>query len=76
MKEPIYLWLVGSATLAALIKTIAIRSIASLGEGIAIIFTTFILILVTAAADYIKDKKFIELQSILKDEDIPVIRGK
>jgi len=71
-----YIWLVASATLAALIKAIAIRSIASLGEGIAIVFTTFILILITAAADYVKDKKFIELQSILKDEDIPVIRGK
>jgi Ca2+-transporting ATPase len=59
-----------------LIKTVAIRSIESLGEGIAIVFTTFVLILITAAADYVKDKKFIELQSIIKDEDIPVIRGK
>lgn len=59
-----------------MIKCIVIRSIATLGEGIAIVFTTFILIVITATADYIKDKKFIELQSILKEEDIPVIRGK
>jgi len=58
------LWLVVSASLAALIKTFAIRSIEALGEGLAIILTTFMLIYITATADYIKDKKFIELQSL------------
>jgi hypothetical protein len=61
LHEPIWKWLVISATLAAVVKTFALWSIESLGEGFAIIFSTFMLIFVTACADYTKDKRFIEL---------------
>jgi hypothetical protein len=55
------MWLVISATLAAVVKTFALWSIESLGEGFAIILFTLLLIFITACADYAKDKRFIEL---------------
>ena len=45
-------------------------------EAISVIVMTLFLIAVTAFADLIKDKKFVELQSYIKDEVVPVIRGK
>jgi len=45
-------------------------------EGVAIIVGIFIIVSIQAANDWMKDKQFVKLQSIVKDEEIPVIRGK
>jgi len=36
----------------------------------------FIIVSLTSLNDWVKDKQFVKLQSIVKDEDIAVIRGK
>jgi hypothetical protein len=45
-------------------------------EGISIILVAILLIAIIAATDYIKDKKYIELSANIKEESVPVIRGK
>jgi len=60
IKEPIWKALVISALVASVFECAAVGP-EGLGEGIAIIFTTFMLILITAIADYIKDTRFIAL---------------
>ena len=42
----------------------------------AIVVATFIIIAVTSTADFFKDKAFVNLQSLVKEEKIAVIRGK
>jgi hypothetical protein len=37
---------------------------------------SLILIAITSVADYVKDRKFIELSNHVMEEKIPVIRGK
>jgi len=45
-------------------------------EAISIILIGLIIILITSVTDYFKDKKFIELSALLKEEQTTVIRGK
>ena len=45
-------------------------------EALFIVIIALVIILITSIVDYCKDKKFINLQSIVKDENITVIRGK
>jgi Ca2+ transporting ATPase len=45
-------------------------------EGVTIYFAIFIIVAFSAGNDWIKDKQFVKLQSHVKDEDMPVIRGK
>ena len=45
-------------------------------EGAAIYFAIFIIVSIVSANDWMKDKQFVKLQSSVKDQDIPVIRGK
>jgi P-type E1-E2 ATPase len=45
-------------------------------SGISIIIATIFIISVTSIADYVKDKRFVQLQSMIADELITVIRGK
>ena len=45
-------------------------------EGVIIIVAMALQILITAISDYRKDKKFVELQSMNREESLPVIRGK
>jgi Ca2+ transporting ATPase len=44
--------------------------------GVSIYIAIFIIVSITSANDWIKDKLFVNLQSRIKDEDIAVIRGK
>ena len=46
------------------------------GEGISIILVAILLIAIIAITDYIKDRKYIELSANIKEETVPVIRGK
>ena len=45
-------------------------------EGVFIIVALFIQVLITAWNDYAKDSKFINLQSLNREESLPVLRGK
>ena len=45
-------------------------------EGISIILVAIFLIAIIAAADYHKDQQFIKLSNNIKEELVPVIRGK
>ena len=45
-------------------------------EGTIILVALLIQVIITAYNDFVKDSKFIELQSINRDESLPVIRGK
>ena len=45
-------------------------------EGVSIIFSLFILVIITSANDLKKDKTFVALQSHARDEELPTIRGK
>lgn len=49
---------------------------AGLSEGISIIIVAFLMLMISSLADFIKDRKFVDLHSMLKDESIPVIRGR
>lgn len=45
-------------------------------EGISIVLVAILLIAIIACTDYLKDKKYIELSANIKEETVPVIRGK
>ena len=45
-------------------------------EGCIIFVALFIQVLISSYNDYSKDSKFIQLQSMNRDEELPVIRGK
>ena len=45
-------------------------------EGVFILIALFIQVLITAFSDYGKDTKFVNLQSLNRDESLPVLRGK
>lgn len=45
-------------------------------EGVFILIALFVQVLITAFNDYSKDKKFVQLQSLNRDEELPVLRGK
>ena len=45
-------------------------------EGTSIIIALFILVLCTSINDYSKDRTFVKLQGLSRDENLPVIRGK
>lgn len=45
-------------------------------QGVSIILVSLFLVSIIAGADYIKDQKYIELSKNIKEENVPVIRGK
>lgn len=45
-------------------------------EGIAIIIVAVLLVAMIVSTDYMKDQKYIELSTNIKEEKVPVIRGK
>jgi P-type E1-E2 ATPase len=45
-------------------------------EGISIIIAGLLMILILTYSDLMKDKRFVSLQSLIKEGSIPVIRGK
>lgn len=45
-------------------------------QGVSIYFAIFIIVSLSALNDWVKDKQFVRLQSLVKDENIAVIRGK
>ncbi len=45
-------------------------------EGVSIYVAIIIIVTITSGNDYAKDKQFVRLFSMVKDESIAVIRGK
>jgi len=45
-------------------------------EGVCIFIVLGFMILITSLNDWIKDRRFVELQAHTKDQEIPVFRGK
>lgn len=72
-----YVWLAiaGTALLSSVVS-VFFGEWREVWEGISIILVALFLIMLIAVADYIKDNKFIELSSNIKEENVPVIRGK
>jgi len=64
-----------SALLSAVCSGFAV-GLGGLVEGVSIIIAAIILIAITSVADWIKDKRFVSLQALIKEETIAVIRGK
>jgi len=71
------LWIAigGTAILSSLVS-VFFWDIKSIWEGISIIIVALLLIAIIAACDYLKDDKYIELAMNIKEEKVPVIRGK
>lgn len=45
-------------------------------EGVSIIVVAVALVFLISVTDYIKDSKYIELSNNIKEENVPVVRGK
>lgn len=54
----------------------AVHGWGGLVEGLSIIIASLLIMLIGTFADYKKDQQFVGLQSLIKEEDVPVIRGK
>lgn len=74
--EPLWLVMIISAILSSICSMFVKGFFDSLGDAIAIITAAILLILITAGADWAKDKRFVALQSIIKEDKVTVIRGK
>lgn len=75
LQEPLWIVVFITGGIAALFG-LFVTGFYGLLEGFAIIFTALFLISITSAADWYKDTQFVELSKIIKEENIPVIRGK
>lgn len=69
-------WVATGSAAVATIGNALTWDIEGLGEGLAIIIAIALIIIVTSLADWLKDRRFVELQSYIKDETVPVVRGK
>jgi len=75
--EPLWLVMILSALISWLTSIVCTGQFkASTGEAISIILAAFGLITITAVADWIKDNRFVHLQSLIKEDNVTVIRGK
>jgi magnesium-transporting ATPase (P-type) len=45
-------------------------------EGVSIYVVVVIMVMITSLNDYAKDVRFVELQAVARDTDLPVFRGK
>lgn len=69
-------WVVGATAIFSGICGAGAHGLNGLVQGISIIVAAILIIFVTSFADYTKDKRFISLQSMIKEQNIPVLRGK
>jgi Ca2+-transporting ATPase len=62
------------ASAAAMFTTSSVWE--AIKEAFTIILAAFILIAVTSIADWAKDRRFVQLQALIKEDNVTVIRGK
>jgi len=67
---------VGASALLSAVCSGFAMGLGGLVEGVSIIIAAVILIAITSLADWLKDKRFVGLQSLIKEETVAVIRGK
>ena len=75
-KDPLMRILAAAGVLTILGGIIYYGPIDGLYDGLAVIFTTILLIAITAGNDYMKDRQFNKLISSVRDEEVAVARGK
>ena len=68
--------LVGIFAILSIIPGMVVEPANGWVEGVFILVALCIQILITAWNDHSKDKKFVELQSMNREENVPVLRGK
>jgi len=69
-------WCVGGAAVFSALSGGIFLGFAGLVEGFSIVLAALLIISITSLADWIKDKQFVALQSLIKEEEVTVIRGK
>lgn len=67
---------IGATALLSSVVSIFFQEWKSVWEGISIVLVAVLLIAIIAATDFLKDQKYIELSKNIKEENVPVIRGK
>ena len=68
--------LVGIFAVLSIIPGMCVEPSTGWVEGVFILIGLFIQVLITSWNDYNADNKFVELQSLNREESIPVLRGK
>jgi len=68
--------MIATAIVAGVCSSFANESGQGILEAICICTMALCMLLITAWADYCKDKRFIHLQSLVAEEDCTVVRGK
>jgi len=71
-----YVGIIASAIIAAICGLFTPDRWKRIIEGIMIAAVTLVIIIISSATDLLKDQRFIELNSLVKDEDVTVVRGK
>ena len=69
-------WAVGFTAILSGVCGAAAHGSKGLVEGISIIIAGLLMMTILTYYDLVKDKRFVSLQSLIKEEAIPVIRGK
>jgi len=65
-----------TAFLSAIGGWVATESIKGTVEGLSIIIVAALMLLFQTLADWLKDRRFINMQALIKEDTVPVIRGK
>lgn len=74
-KEKIWLVVIGSALITSICGYFA-YGLSGMAEGISIVIVTIFLLVVSTLADWIKDRQFVRLQSLVQEDTVTAIRGK
>ena len=75
--EPLWLIMLVSAVVASAASMFTTSSpLEAIEEAVTIIMAAIVLIGVTSIADWAKDRRFVQLQSLIKEDTVTVLRGK
>ena len=76
MRNLLWITMIVTAIVAGVCSSFANESADGIGEAICICLMALCMWLISAAADYCKDKRFLKLQELVAEEDCTVVRGK
>jgi len=69
-------WVVGGSAVLSAICGGCVHGLGGLVEGASIVAAVVLIIAISSTADWYKDRRFVELQSLIQEESVAVIRGK
>jgi P-type E1-E2 ATPase len=69
-------WVVGGSGVVVAIINAFVVGWSGLIEGMSILGAVLLIIAISSFADWFKDKRFVDLQSLISEESVAVIRGK